>query len=128
MFTLVLRYLPREALLQLRLTSPDVCSRVSMLLSDERVGLRHFERRLRVPDALDGVPDVMAILRRLCSRFGIKPNSWSLKLDVRVQADAEGYAISCSGMSAREVLAAVAATPLDGAGSCALDDAADDIA
>ena len=42
---LVLGDLPREALLRLRLTCQDVCARVSMLLSDERVRRTlHFER------------------------------------------------------------------------------------
>jgi hypothetical protein len=70
---LVLRDLPRRALLRLRLSCQDVCDRVSMLVSDERVSRKlHFERRLCVPDSLDGLPDVAAFLRRLCSRFGIK--------------------------------------------------------
>ena len=122
---LVLRDLPREALLRLRLKCQDVCARVSMLLSDERVSRTlHFERRLRVPDSLDGVPDVAACLRRLCNRFGIKPNTWSLSLTVRAQADSEDYAFLCSGVSAREVLAAVeAVTPVGhrarGLGDCA---------
>ena len=110
---LVLRDLPRKALLRLRLTCQDVCARVSMLLSDERVSRTlHFERRLRVPDSLAGVRDVAAFLRRLCSRFGIKPNTWSLSLTMRAmraQANADDYAFLCSGVSAREVLAAVKA-------------------
>ena len=122
---LVLRDLPRDALLRLRLTCQDVCSRVSMLVSDERVSRTlHFERRLRVPDSLDGVRDVAAFLRRLCRRFGIKPNAWSLSLTVRAQADADDHAFLCSGVSAREVLAAVeAVTPpghrARGLGDCA---------
>ena len=107
---LVLRDLPRRALLRLRLSCQDVCDRVSMLVSDERVSRTlHFERRLRVPDSLDGLPDVAAFLRRLCSRFGIKSSTWRLSLTVQAQADADGYAFLCSGVSAREVLAAVEA-------------------
>ena len=100
---LVLRDLPRDALLRLRLTCQDVCARVSMLQSDERVRRTlHFERRLRVPDSLDGVGDVAAFLRRLCSRFGIKPNTWSLSLTVQAQADADQChyrAFLCSGVT-----------------------------
>ena len=113
---LVLRDLPRKALLRLRLTCQDVCARVSMLLSDERVSRTlHFERRLRVPDSLAGVRDVAAFLRRLWESkpsFGIKPNTWSLSLTMRAmraQADADDDALLCSGVSAREVLAAVEA-------------------
>jgi hypothetical protein len=110
---LVLRDLPRDALLRLRLTAQDVCGRVSMFVSDERVShTLHFARRLRLPDTLHDVPDVTAFLRRLCGRFGIKPNTWSLSLNVRVQADADSYSFSCSGASAQEVLTAVEATPL----------------
>ena len=114
---LVLRDLPRKALLRLRLTCQDVCARVSMLLSDERVSRTlHFERRLRVPDSLAGVRDVAAFLRRLCSRFGIKPNlnTWSLSLTMRAmraQANAGDYAFLCSGVSAHEVLAAAKQSP-----------------
>ena len=111
---LVLRHLPREALLRFRLTSQDVCNRVSMLLSDERVGRTlHFERRLRVANTLDGVPELSAFLRRLCSRFGIIRNTWSLSLTARVQADNDSYAFSCSGVSIHDFLAAVAATSLN---------------
>ena len=111
---LVLRDLPRDALLRLRLTAQDVCGRVSMFVSDERVSRTlHFAQRLRAPDTLHDVPDVTAFLRHLCGRFGIKSNTWSLSLDVRVQADADSYSFSCSGASAREVLTAVEATPLD---------------
>ena len=46
---LVLRDLPREALLRLRLTGQDVCARVSMLLSDERVP--HAPLRMAAPRA-----------------------------------------------------------------------------
>ena len=107
---LVLRDLPRKALLRLRLTCQDVCARVSMLLSDERVSRTlHFERRLRVPDSLAGVRDVAAFLRRLCSRFGIKPNTWSLSLTMRAMPAQANYAFLCGGVSARAVLAAVEA-------------------
>jgi hypothetical protein len=105
---LVLRELPREALLRLRLACQDACDRVSMLLSDKRVSCTlHFERRLRVPDSLDGVRDVAACLRRFCSRFGINPKTWSLSLTVRAQADADDNSFLCSGVNAREILAAI---------------------
>ena len=67
-----------------------------------------------MPDNFDRVvPDVAAFLQRLCSRFGIRMDTWSLHLGVRVQLDADGYVLSCNGMSACEALAAVAVTPLD---------------
>ena len=56
---------------------------------------------------------VAAFLQRLCSRFGIRMDTWSLILGVRVQLGADGYVLSCNGMSACEALAAVAVTPLD---------------
>ncbi len=79
-----------------------------------RVAAARLQRRLRVPDSLAGVRDVAAFLRRLCSRFGIKPNlnTWSLSLTMRAmraQANAGDYAFLCSGVSAHEVLAAVEA-------------------
>ena len=67
-----------------------------------------------MPDNFDRiVPDVATFLQRLCSRFGIRMDTWSLHLGVRVRLDADGYVLSCNGMNACEALAAVAVTPLD---------------
>jgi len=111
--TLVLRRLPREALIKLRVTCRDVCDRISTLISCDRTcNSIGFERQLRMPANFDRVV-VAAFLQRLCSRFGIRMDTWSLILGVRVQLGADGYVLSCNGMSACEALAAVAVTSLD---------------
>ena len=93
---IVLRDLPREVLLRLRLVRHDVCNRLSKLLSNDAIC---FERRLRMPASLDDVPDMAAFLRGLCDRFGIiKNNTWCLRIDVRVQMDGDNYLFSCSRM------------------------------
>ena len=111
---LMLRHLPRKVLMRLRLAGQAVCSRLSTLLSDERMcDAIGFERRLHVPASLGGVNDIAAVLRRVCRRFAIGANaSWSLSLDVAVR---EG-GFWCGGMTAcgaGGVFAAVATTPLD---------------
>ncbi len=115
--------LPRNALLRLRLTCQRVCNRLSTLIADEP--LRHaigFERRLRTPAKLDEIccsmhekpsaAHVAAFLQRLCGRFGIRVDTWTLSLRVQTIRSENGQFLSCSGMSACEVLAAVGTTPL----------------
>ena len=113
---MVLRHLPREALLQLRLTCQEVCCRLARITNERAGHAICFERRLRLPSALDG-QDVADILRRLCSRFEINAHTWSVRLDVSVEVEVNGtFHFWCSGLhacGAGGVFAAVAATPLD---------------
>ena len=115
--------LPRDALLRLRLTCQHVCDRLSTLIADEP--LRHaigFERRLRMPANLDEIccsmyerpssAHVAAFLQRLCGRFGIRVDTWTLSLRVETIRSEDGRFLSCSGMGACEALAAVGSTPL----------------
>jgi hypothetical protein len=110
---LVLRHLPREAQLWLRQSCQELCSHVSTVLGDARMSRAiGFERRLRIPAAFCGVPDLLALLHRLCNRFGIGGNTWTLRVDIRVQRDADGTVhFSCGRMAARKALAAVASAP-----------------
>ena len=110
---LVLRLLPREAQLRLRQSCQGLCSHVSTLLADARMSRAiGFERRLQIPAAICDVPDLLALLHRLCNRFGIGGNTWTLRVDVRVQRDADGTVhFSCGRMAARKALAAVASAP-----------------
>ena len=111
---LVIRHLSREALLRLTLTSQAQCTRVSVLLSNERTSVAiGFERRLHVPATFSGgVPQLVAFLRRLGSRFMVTAHSWVLRLVLQE----EGATLSCSGMvvgGANGVFAAVSAFAFD---------------
>ena len=85
---LVLRHLARNELLRLRIASQELCSRLSTMMSDEQMARAiRFERRLRMPASLDGVPDLTfwsmaAFLMRLRRRFRIEVNTWPLKFEV----------------------------------------------
>ena len=59
---LVLRHLARNELLRLRIASQELCSRLSTMMSDEQMARAIcFERRLRMPASLDGVPDLTVL-------------------------------------------------------------------
>ena len=121
---LVLRHLARNELLRLRIASQELCSRLSTMMSDEQMARAIcFERRLRMPASLDGVPDLTywsmaAFLMRLRRRFRIEANTWALKFEVMFAPNSTHvyrtwWVFARNGMTAFEALAAIATTPLD---------------
>ena len=100
----MLRHLPRKLLLDLRLGCQVVCKRVSTILSVERMSRAiSFERRLHVPTTLEGVRDIPPFLRRLCRRFAIEANTWSVSLDVRSISTVSPEISSCITHTQRSV-------------------------
>ena len=115
----VLRHLPRWALLQLTLTSREICQRVSSVLSNEQTSTAiGFDRRLRVPTVdgtFDGsVQQLESCLRSLGHRFRVAAHSWVLYLVLDKQSAAD--VVRCCGMEVTGpsgVFAAVATSLFD---------------
>jgi hypothetical protein len=104
----VLRALPRDAVLRLRLACRAMCARVSALLACRDVG---FRRTLRVhgPEVL-----VARTVRSLLARFGPGVRAWEIRVDpARFLAlaaaldDPESFrvALDCKGCASRALVA-----------------------
>ena len=123
-FAQVLRELPREAQLRLRLPSQQLCSRVTSLLSGGWTSrIARFERWLGVPAMYlmeepcfceECIVYRASFYRRFCSRFGVQPGTWTFRIAVY---------LSDSTLEDDGTLAAVAGTALDIALCALVDDA-----
>jgi hypothetical protein len=79
----LLAQLPRDAQLRMRLLSQLFCSRITAILSDVWLGrCARFDRKFRVPAALNSFPDEAPFLARLCRRFRVDNQNWALQIRI----------------------------------------------